>query len=129
MVAIHIWADASTDQEMGIAYGAYVIGVRSPVVCKLKSKTSIDAEFEIMTKAIKSSLPGSILFTDLIHWQETVRRFNHWQLANFRHQVSWKRIEVRYCPRLLRPWQYTACHQAAISAVRKARKQLGNRCR
>lgn len=123
-VALHVWADASTDQKLGIAFGAFVIGTGEPTVKRLRSKTPTDAEFELMTKAASAAPVGSILFTDLSNWQGIVNRWNYWQLSQFKAIVERKEIEVRYAAREERADAYFECHKAAISAVRAARKML-----
>lgn len=123
--AIHIWSDASTDQKLEIAFGAFVLSTGEPQVRKLKSKTSIDAEFEIMAIAIMAAPVGSIMFTDLSNWKDILGRWNYWQLSHFKEAVELKAIEVRYLPLKERGSQYHACHQSAVAAVRAERKLRG----
>lgn len=117
-VALHIWADASFHLETGIAFGAFVISTGEPVVRKLRSKASQDAEFEIMAMACRASPVGSVLFTDLRDWDRMLHQWNYWQLSRFKVIVAKKEIEVRYAPPEHRPQQYFKCHQAAIAALR-----------
>lgn len=117
-----IWCDASVDADRGVAFGAYMaIGMDKPVVVKLKSTRSFDAEVEIMTKAILKFPDHSIVMTDLQHLQQGLKRWNYHLLARFKQIVSSKHVTVRYCPPEHRPGAYRMCHQAAIARVRKKR--------
>lgn len=122
MVRLHIWADASTCPDTRMAFGAFSIAQAEPVVKRLKSRVCVDAEFEIMTLAMRAAPIGSLLFTDLEHWKQTVQRFNYWQLAHFKETMFRRRIEVRYVPEAQRASRYFDCHRAAIAALREARK-------
>lgn len=119
-----LWTDASVDPVARLAFGAYMThGMKRPVVIRLKSKhESIDAEIEIMTRALLRCADYTVVMTDLQHLSNILQNWNYYVIRNFKEVLKQKHATVEYCPPEHRPHLYHCCHRAALGRLRMERR-------
>ena len=119
------WTDASVDPIARLAFGAYMThGMKRPVVLSLKNRhESIDAEIEIMTRALLRCADYTVVMTDLQHLPNIIEKWNYHVIRQFKETLELKRATVEYCPPEHRPYLYHSCHRAAIGRLRMERRR------